>query len=224
MGRKVFVSYKYGDTCVEALPGIVGTQVRDYIDIFQELLADNGEVNKGEADGEDLSDFQDETIASKLRDKIYDSSITVVFISRMMQDGSPEKDQWIPWEIAYSLREQSRGGRTSRTNAVLAVVLPDQFGRYDYFIEEDTCSSCHCRSLKTSFLFQILRDNMFNIKEPEYTDCNSHWFGSKPYEGDPCYIYSVKWSDFELDVVQYLDHAVSINMKLDEYDIVKQVK
>lgn len=224
MGRKVFISYKYGDRCVEALPGIDDTRVRDYVDVFQSLLDETDEINKGEADGEDLSDFQDDTIASKLRDKIYDSSITVLFISKMMQDSSPEKDQWIPWEVSYSLKEHSRGGRISHSNAVLAVVLPDTSGSYEYFIKEDTCPNCHCRTLMTPFLFQILRDNMFNIKKPEFTECDNHSGGSIPYKGYSSYIYSVKWSDFKHDVVKYLALAARINENIDDYEIVKQVK
>jgi MTH538 TIR-like domain (DUF1863) len=224
MGKKIFVSYKYSDSNVQALGGYYNTTARDYVDKIGGLLEDGDHIFKGEDDGEDMSSLQDATIGSKLGDKIFDSSLTIVLISKGMKEHfSAEKEQWIPWEISYSLKEQSRDGGRSNTNAVLAVVLPDSAGGYNYFIEENSCPYCKCRTLKTDFLFQILRDNMFNVKKPVFTDCQYH-IGSKPYHGYSSYIHAVKWSDFVEFPNKYIDIASEIRQNINDYELTKTVK
>ncbi len=220
MARKIFVSYKHEDASVLPIDG--DNTARAYVDKLIELF-DEDEIYKGEAD-EDLSEFKDETIKSHLRDKIYDSSITLVLISPDMKDsGEKESDQFIPWEISYSLKAISRNDRTSRTNAVLAIVLPDWNSSYRYFLEDDTCSSCHCCTLHTGRLFQILRDNMFNIKDPVYNNCPHHADNNPVYTGYSSYIHSIKWDDFKDDKDRYLEIAENIREKMDDYDITKTV-
>ena len=228
MGRKVFVSYKYADTQVQDLNVYevstwhgrqkVQTKARHYVYELAKILDNEDHIYKGEDDGESLAGFSDETIASKLRDKIYDTSITIVLVSKGMKTYEAEKDQWIPWEISYSLKEYTRGERTSLSNGIIAVVLPDESGSYSYYINHD--SACDCRMLDTPFLFNILKDNMFNVKEPSRRLCN----GSYVYTGDSSYIQSVKWEDFKSTPNYYLNKAIEIRDKKDNYNIIKTVK
>ncbi|WP_314824641.1 TIR domain-containing protein [Porphyromonas endodontalis] len=220
---KIFISYKYADNNVLNLSDNFLTTVRDYVDLIQDAIGTN-HINKGEQDGEDLSHFKEQTVESKLRNKIYDSSVTIVLISPGMKEPlEKEEDQWIPWEVAYSLRESTRNGRTSHTNAMLAVVLPDLWGSYQYFIEENTCRYCNCTTYKTNTLFRILYANMFNRKNPEYSDCPNHIFGIKPQWGYPSYIHIVKWNEFIANPNHYIEVAKSIQDKADEYNISKTV-
>lgn len=217
MGKKIFVSYKYADSSVLALPGIHFTKVRDYVDVLQTKIDYSDHIYKGEDDGEDLGTLADSTIGSKLGDKIYDSTITIVFISKGMRENKPDKDQWIPWEVSYSLREQSRNGIRSKTNAVLAVVLPDNSGNYEYFMKYN--SECNSTTYMTEILFDILAANMFNKKNPKTRTCN----GTTIHEGYFSYIYCVKWEYFITKINHYIDIALEIWSKKDEYEIRKNV-
>ena len=204
MARKIFISYKYKDTDVrqDLLINFYQhrqTRVRDYVDKLQEMIGEEN-INKGEKDGEDMSVLEDETIQSVLGDKIYDSSITLVLISPNMKDPNlSETEQWIPWEISYSLREQSRKGRTSKSNAIMAIVLPDANNRYDYYLQEHTCLYCNTRTLNTGRLFKIL-------------------------SVESSYIPSVKWDDFIADIEGNLQRVERIKENIAAYNIKKNLK
>ena len=198
MGHKIFISYKYGDTSVQHLPRNYSwetTKVRDYVDELQEILAED-HINKGEKDEEDLSAFKDSTIESKLKKRIFDSSVTIVLISPNMKDfWKPENDQWIPWEISYSLRLVQTHTSVSRCNGVIAIVLPDINGSYEYMLEARKCCTDGCTTWHTEKLFKILSENMFNLKNKEdyLRDCNRE---EAVYRGEISYIDMVKWCDF----------------------------
>jgi hypothetical protein len=229
MGHKIFISYKYADDDVQHISDEwykIDT-VRTYVDKLEEYLKDSSEhIYKGESDGEDLSTLTDETIWEKLKDRIYDSSLTIVIVSPNMKEGfTADKDQWIPWEVSYSLKEVSRKNSsgtpvTSKTNAMLAIVVPDKSNSYSYYTYKNTCCTNACRTLRTDTLFNILKKNMFNIKDANTQDCTT---GSKIYYGDSSYIPSVRWDDFIADVDTYINKAYELQDDLDNYTICKEV-
>jgi hypothetical protein len=228
MANKIFVSYKYKDTNVLPLKNglqeiLDPTTVRSYVDLLENYFdVTEFAIYKGESDDEDLSDLSDDTIEKKLKDRIFDSTVTIVMISpNMKEPHSRDKSQWIPWEISFSLKETTRNDRTSHSNAILAVVLPDSKGSYEYFITDKNCSSdCSCMILKTGSLFQILGENMFNQKEKTRINCKK---GNNVYSGDYSYITSVKWSDFVNKPQEYIKKAIEIKERIDEYDITKEI-
>ena len=116
MGHKIFVSYKFADDQVKNLNGQQNSTVRDYVDELENHFDSSSHIYKGESSGEDLSELSEETIWSKLRDRIFDSTMTIVFISPGMKETwKAEKDQWIPWEVSFSLRTTTRKNQNGNT-------------------------------------------------------------------------------------------------------------
>ncbi|AYD40815.1 hypothetical protein D4Z93_09870 [Clostridium fermenticellae] len=229
MGHKIFISYKYADDDVYPIESDSNetTTVRNYVDELQKKLGDSNEINKGESDGEDLSQLNKDTIWNKLRNRIYDSTITMVLISKNMKEAFKlEKYQWIPREISYSLKETSRIDKngnpiTSKTNAMLAIIIPDYNNSYQYYTYTNDCCESHCRTLLNNTLFSILGNNMFNIKQPDTKDCENN---STIYYGDSSYIPSVKWDDFIDNMDEYIDKAYEIQDNIDNYNIYKEIE
>lgn len=227
MGKKIFISYKYADDQVKNLVLGKNSTVRDYVDEFEKKVDSSDDIFKGESDGEDLSDLSEDTIWEKLKDRIYDSSVTIVFISPGMKEtGKKDRDQWIPWEVSYSLKETSRKNKkgdaiTSHSNAMLAVVLPDENNSYTYYLESKSCCSGGCTTHHTNRLFTIIKKNKFNRTEnASKRTCdndNTIWTGTCSY------IEAVKWSNFIADYQKYVDFAVNRQDHIDEYDIYKEV-
>lgn len=205
MGNKVFISYKYSDDSVKQLRPhdfFHVTTTRDYVDIIQNKFDRDGiHINKGEKDDESLADFKSETIRSKLADKIFDSSVTIVLLSPNMKDfWKVEKDQWIPWEIAYSLRSKRRLDNRSKRNAILLVVLPDRCGNYDYVNSY-------------GFYFDIIQKNLNNLHTPyiAYKLRNSC---------SDSYMLQCNWDQFISNPNAWIDAAIEIRDKGDKYSIV----
>lgn len=218
MSRKVFISYKYGDTLVQG----ANTTCRNYVDAIQERIEDT-HIFKGEEDGNDLSNFAESTIETKLKKKIRDSSVTIVLISKGMVENKGEREQWIPWEIKYSLLKTTVDGRTSHPNGLLAVVIPDEYGSYDYCMKVLACG--RCTSHETDWLFEIIKNNMFNRKEPKTTNCYSGLHSGPTHTGDDhSYVYPVRWDNFIANPSQYIEHAASLMDRIEEFEVQKLIK
>ena len=191
MGHKIFVSYKYADNQVANLSEQQNSTVRSYVDELESYFDSSNHIYKGESSGEDLSELEEETIWSKLRDRIFDSTMTIIFISPGMKEiGEEEKNQWIPWEVSFSLRTTKRKKQngdtyTSNPNAMLAVVLPDVDGLYEYFLKEGNCCDEQCLQHCTYKTFSIIRQNMFNWKSADTYVCDD---GSTIWRGACSYI------------------------------------
>lgn len=211
MGNKVFISYKYSDDSVKQLTNPndlfatyrqVKTTARDYVDIIQRKLERDGiHINKGEKDNESLADFKTETIRSKLADKIFDSSVTIVLISPNMKDSwNSENDQWIPWEIAYSLKNKTRSDNISKRNAILAVILPNRYDNYNYV-----------NSYR--FYFDIIQKNLGNL--------HTQYDAYKLRNGcSNSYILRCNWDNFISNPNGWIAAAIEIRDKGDKYNIV----
>ena len=221
MGKKIFVSYKFADSSVYPIVGQLSSTVRDYVDKIEGYFDSTDDIYKGESDDEDLSALSDDAIWERLKDRIFDSSVTIVMISPNMKlSNRSDKSQWIPWEISFSLKETTRNNYTSQSNAVFAVVLPDENNSYNYFIGENICCEEKCRTLRTDTLFSILAKNMFNMKSPNTSVCQ---VGRTTYHGEYSYIFSVKWADFVSNVQGLIGRAVDLQNNIGDYDICKEV-
>ena len=94
MGYKIFVSYKYGDDSVYPLLNPLSTfsfyasrsTVRDYVNKLELYFDHTSHIYKGESNNDDLSYLSDEAIWERLKDRIYDSTVTIVIISPNMKE------------------------------------------------------------------------------------------------------------------------------------------
>ena len=166
MGRKIFISYKYKDYDVQTISRAVGpTWPCDYVECIKDYVLSPDDIYKGESSDQDISHWNEEAIWKHLKDKIYDSTVTIILISPNMKEVNKwDRSQWIPWEISFSLRETTRKNRTSYSNAVLAVILPNKIGSYTYY-NKDKLFSILKRNIETGRIPVVTWDVF--IKDPQ---------------------------------------------------------
>ncbi|WP_446788080.1 TIR domain-containing protein [Macellibacteroides fermentans] len=228
MGRKIFISYKFSDDNVNNISGSTrgSSNVRDYVNEIEGKIGSSDHIYKAESDSEDLSDLTEDQIWEHLKDRIYDSTLTIIMVSPNMKEYFKlEKEQWIPREISYSLKAISRKNKngdsvTSTENALLAVVVPDRNNSYSYYMDRKSCCSSGCITYKNANLFSIMSNNMFNLKEPNTKECDD---GSIIHHGDYSYISVVKWSDFISNMNKYIEKAYDIKENISSYTIMKEL-
>jgi hypothetical protein len=227
MATKIFVSYKYSDKNIFPLKNQLEevfdpTTVRIYVDKLEGYF-DRSEfaIYKGESNNDDLSYLSENEIWEKLKDRIFDSSVTIVMISPCMKElNRCDSSQWIPWEISYSLKETTRNDRTSHSNALLAIVLPDSNNNYSYYWQDRRCDNCICNYYNFDNVFDILKENMLNKKDKKQIYCSHN---NTIYSGDTSYIKTVKWFDFIENPQYFINRAVEIKDHINEYVIRKEV-
>lgn len=223
---KIFVSYKYKDKNVYNYPYLKKYELtqdtdyqitaRHYVNYLEELIWQE-HIYKWEKDGESMAEFSDEMIDTKLKGKIFDSSVTIVLISPNMIDPNlSEKDQRIPNEISYSLRDnKKRWDKTSKTNAILAIILPDTKWKYDHaYVIWD----CGVRTRQTYRFFDIIAKNMFNKKEKNLKQCSWCW-KYHYYTNDHSYIFPVTWDDFIRNPNWYINYVLELKDKVDNFNL-----
>lgn len=155
MSHKTFISYKY-------------SEAKDLRDDIIEKLGEDAQYYQGEtSNSPNLTDLTTETIKEKLKDMIFDTTVTIVIISPNMKDSN-----WIDWEVEYSLKKITRGDRTSSINGIVGVIQKVN-GSYDWFIEHKTnCHGNRVLSYKSGKVFPIISKNHFN-SDPSIWHCDT---------------------------------------------------
>ena len=186
MAHKTFISYKYSEA----------QNLRDRI---IETLGEDSKYYKGEtSDSPDLTDTSTENIKNKLKDMMYDTSVTIVIISPNMI-----LSKWIDWELEYCLKSIKRKERTSHTNGIVGIIMKVN-GDYSWF--KKTGINCHMTSTVSydmDKVYSIISKNHFN-SSPEIWHCDTckcfdYLYGS--------YITFVEEETFLNNPNKYIDNA-----------------
>ncbi|CAL2083478.1 conserved hypothetical protein [Tenacibaculum dicentrarchi] len=201
MARKTFISYKYSEA----------QNLRDEI---LESLGEDATYYQGEtSESADLTDTSTENIKKDLKDKMYNTSVTIVIISPNIK-----KSKWIDWEIEYCLKNITRKGRTSQTNGIVAVIQKVN-GRYDWFktISQQN-DGCRSSSYSTALVYDIINKNRFN-QEPKVYSCETCKIVT---ESTASYISYIDEESFLIDPNTYIENAFGKSENSEDYDLTKE--
>jgi hypothetical protein len=193
MARKTFISYKF-------------SEAKDLRDRIIAKLGSDATYYRGENGySTDMSSRSADYIKDKLKDMLFDTSVTIVILSQNMR-----LSQWIEWELQYSLREQTRDGRTSHADGIVAVVQkqPLMFG---YGAQGDGYAwlKDYYGNWDTNKLLAIIKDNRGNKKA---------WANGSLSDN---YIDIVTEYSFLQDPSRYIEEAYNKSQNIDSYNITK---
>lgn len=186
MAHKTFISYKYSEA----------QMVRDRI---ISALGPDAAYYKGEtSESPDLTDTSTENIKYKLKNMMYDTSVTIVVISPHMKES-----KWIDWEIEYCLKGITRKDRTSHNNGVVGVIMKIN-GSYDWF--KNTMKKpdgCLVSSYDETLVFDIIKNNRSNQNPKQYSCTICKTIDSLTGS----YISYVEEDDFLNNPTKYINNA-----------------
>lgn len=145
-----------------------------------------------------MGDWATETIKKKLKDMMFDTSVTIVIISPHMKES-----KWIDWEIEYSLSKISRKNRTSQRNGLVGVNMKIN-GSYEWIKNtHENVDGCCVSTYRTSYMYDIINNNRHNQSPKQYSfnkcKCVDWSTGS--------YISLVEEEDFLKNPSKYIDNA-----------------
>lgn len=186
MAHKTFISYKWSES-------------QDLRDRIIEAMGDDATYYKGEtSDSPDLTDTSTENIKKVLRDMMYDTSVTIVILSPLMKES-----KWIDWELEYCLKLNTRKGRTSQRNGIVAVIQKVN-GNYSWFkYQVEKPDGCKVNNYHTEKVYDIINNNRFNQDPPQY-NCQT----CKCYDAlTGSYISFIEEDDFLADINRYIENA-----------------
>lgn len=190
MARKTFISYKYSDV-------VEGRENNNLRDKIIQKLGDDARFYKGENGfTKDLSSYTAGYIKEILKDMIYDSSVTIVILSPNMK-----LSNWIEWEIEYSLRNQSRDGRYSHSNGIIAVVQKQSYTYDGYAWMKNWYGKWN-----EQYLFDIIKKKRNNKKY------------YAPYYLSDNYIDIVTEDEFLRDSHKYIEEAYEKSQHYSSYN------
>lgn len=201
MARKTFISYKH-------------SEAQDLRDRILKALGDDATYYQGEtSESPDISDKSTEDIKNVLKDKMFNTSVSIVVISPNMY-----KSKWIDWEIEYCLSEYKRKNRTSYSNGVIGVIMKVDDSTDWLKIHSFDCHGTSIVQYKRELLYPIINNNRYN-SNPQLKhckDCNTYDFMNGSY------ITLVDEDSFLKYPNYYIENAYDKSEDITKYKLTKE--